>query len=193
MAKTKLLQSTRESLLEWMFKQAEDKLKAKLSKVEAKAIEAANKAIRVKYPEKDMEVLRKYKCTRRDNCLRFVTDDGHFFGVEFEYEEQKGDRLADLPMSGGCRQDDVFPASTAAQNAMEAYTKQRDDGREDLKKKRREYFSFLAACKFVEDVDEVVKLPDDLRQRYFTGGALVALNPDVVASIKSDFKSSVRS
>lgn len=193
MAKTRILQSTRDHLLIWMTEQMAAKLQLQLEKPELKAIEAANKAIRAKYPEKDMEVLRKYKCTRRDNCLRFVSEEGQVFGVDFGYEEQKRDRLADMPDGAGCHRGDVFPVTKTVQNTLEAYIEKRDANKYEAQRKRHEYFSFLAACKTVEEVDEVVKLPDDLRKRYLSGGALVAINPDVVASIKSDFKPSNRS
>ena len=118
-------------------------------------------------------------------CRRFR----QVFGVTFSREEESAGRLADLPRNGGCNRNDVFPVTATAQKAVEAYERAKDEANRTHNEKHRSYQSFLVSCKFVEEVNEVVKLPDDLRQRFMSGGgALVAINPDVIASIKSDFK-----
>jgi hypothetical protein len=123
-----------------------------------------------------------------DNCLRLVNNDsGQVFGVLSDYREYDKGRLADMPHGAGCRQSEAFPVSASAQKIIEAYTAKSEDQKAEHSKKRQEYFSFLAACKTVEDVDAVVPLPDDLKSRYLSGCALVAINPDVIALIRQEF------
>jgi hypothetical protein len=86
MAKTRLSNEKRDGLLAWMMKQYDEKHANDLEKPQAKAIKAMNAAIRKKYPEADMAVLRKYNATRRDYCLRFVdSDSNQIFGFDWGY------------------------------------------------------------------------------------------------------------
>lgn len=194
MAKTPMREATRESIFEWMSSEYLTKNKDVLAKPREKAVTAINKAIRSKYPEADMIVLRKYSLTRRDGCLKYMnTENQQVSGVEFfgrydSEDEESYAVLADLPSSSGCRSGDVFPVSPTAFVALEAFTRAKQDDKELRETKFRQYKSLLAACKTVDELNEIVSLPEDLKQRYMTGGALIAINPETIASIKSDFK-----
>jgi hypothetical protein len=146
-----------------------------------------NVAIRKKYPEDDMAILRKYDATRKDRCLRFVdSESNQFFGFDWEYEAEPKE-LADVPTKRGCRSDDVFPVSPTGREAIEALAIARDDAKQARFLKERDYRSFLESSRFVEDVHEVVPLPEDMQRRYMSGSPLIAVNEDVIASIKKDF------
>lgn len=62
-------------------------------------IDGANAAIRAKYPESDMAVIRKYKLERIDYCLRFQFPSGRVDGFNFH---MRSNDLADMPRPGGC-------------------------------------------------------------------------------------------
>jgi hypothetical protein len=184
MAKTRLSNEKRDGLLAWMMKQYDEKHANDLEKPQAKAIKAMNAAIRKKYPEADMAVLRKYNATRRDYCLRFVdSDSNQIFGFDWGYNAEPAE-LADVPVRNGCRSDDVFPISPAGREAIEAFGKAREEAREAREQKQRDYYSFLCAYWFVEDVHDVVPLPEDMQRRYMSGSPLVAVNDELLADIE---------
>ena len=94
-----------------MMKQYGEKHMGLLDKPKAKAVKAMNAAIRKKYPEDDMAVLRKYNTTRRDSCLRFVdAESNRFFGFGWGYGEVPQE-LADVPALG------VVGATTCSRSA----------------------------------------------------------------------------
>ncbi len=149
-------------------------------------VKLVNDAVRNKYPEEDMVILRKYRCEYRDLCLRFQqTSTGRVFGVEFY---ARSDGLADLPRLHGCNSRDVFPAGDDLLNAYEVHEKLRDDNKRQREVKFAEYAAFLAACATVEDVEAVVPLPADLRTA-LTGSstALVAISQESVADLRAEF------
>jgi len=187
MAKTRLSNEKREDLLTWMMKQYDEKHATRLDKPKAKAVKAMNAAIRKKYPEADMVVLRKYDVTRKDRCLRFVdAETNQFFGFDWGYQHEPED-LADVPAGRGCRSDDVFTVTPAGREAIEAMQSAREAAQSERRQKERDYRSFLEASRFVEDVHEVVPLPEDMQRRFMSGSPLVPVNEELVASIKSEF------
>jgi hypothetical protein len=195
MAKTLMREATRESILEWMMKEYDAKHDGVLKKPYEKAAAAANKAIRAKYPEADMVVLRKYNLAGRDGCLRFVNQDtGQVFGVEFypNYGESAlgvtKEFLADMPKGRGCGSSEVFSVNATQQAALQQFIAEKDSVKEARKQKVSDYKSFLAACKTVDEFNDAVPLPEDLRNRYMSGGALIAISPEKIAEISKDFK-----
>ena len=195
MAKTVMRESMREGILNWMTKQYDDNNKTNINKVRDKAVAVINKALRVKFPESDMVILRKYSLTHIDGCLKFVNSEtGQVFGVQFDYDYDKASNriweadIADIPHRQGCRSGDVFSVAPTAQQTIEAFIKAKEDMKHARLEKLKAYKSFLAACKTVDEFNETVPLPEDLKMRYMVGGALIAINPEPVAEIKKDFK-----
>ena len=187
MTKTRLSNEKRDGLLAWMMKQYDEKHADQLDKPKAKAVKVMNGAIRKKYPEADMAVLRKYNTTRQDYCLRFVdTETNQFFGFDWGYGNTP-EELSDVPAGSGCRSDDVFPISPVGHEAIEAFATARQEARAARMQKEQDYRSFLYAVRFVEDVHEVVPLPEDMQRRYMSGSPLVAVNEELIASIKEEF------
>lgn len=147
----------------------------------------ANAAIRAKYPESDMAVLRKYNLQRIDRCLKFSFPsgrvDGYYFGSD--------DAVADMPYKAGCHYstNDVFPVSVAFEKAFDEHARLKSELDKLHDQKRSEFWGFLNACQSVEDVLEVIPLPDDLRKRLgHSSTALVAVTPESVKSLKATFK-----
>jgi hypothetical protein len=176
-------------LLKWMMEQYDAKHENELDKPREKALKAMNVAVRKKYPEADMVVLRKYGVTRQDHCLRFVdSESNQVFGHEWGYGNAPAE-LADVPANGGCRSDDVFPISPSGRETIQAYAKAKDEADKVRSKKLREYESFVDVCKTVDDFHEVVALPEDLQRRYMGTAALVAVSEDLIVSLKEEFAS----
>ncbi|UEM08004.1 hypothetical protein JL101_035735 (plasmid) [Skermanella rosea] len=186
MAKLKLSNEKRDGILHYMmheYRQRRDDTEYKAA-LEA-LLAQINKVLRGKYPEKDMEVLRRYGVTRVDRCLKFaVLDTGRVLEVRLP-----GDvTVADIPGHAGCYSREVFPceeALAAAADRYEEMTKQRTDAARD---KEGEYRAFVYACRYLEDVEAIVALPERLRASLgATPNALVAVNEDTLASIRQDF------
>ncbi len=187
MAKTRMSNDKRETLLNWMMTQYDEKHTAQLDKPKAKALKAINSAIRKKYPESEMAVLRKYGVTRKDRCLRFVdSESNQFFGFDWGWNQEPED-LADVPNGRGCQNNDVFTISPVGREAIEAYTTAKEAAQNARRQKERDYRSFLEASKYVDDVHAVVPLPEDMQRRLMSGAPLIPVNEELIASIKSEF------
>jgi hypothetical protein len=189
MKKIRLTNPLRTSIHEWMLAQLRAKHAETLEKLKLTAIEAANKAIRVRYPEADMAVLRKYKCTMVKSLVRFVdSSSSEFFALDFPYGETT-DGLADTPDSYACRTDsEAYPISAAGHRAIAEFTTRHDACNEEKAKKSAEYYSFLYACTTVQQVNDIVPLPEEMRNKYLAGTSLIALSDETLATIKRDFK-----
>ncbi len=150
-------------------------------------IDGANAAIRAKYPEADMVVLRKYKLERTDRCLKFQFPSGRVDG--FRFSDEAG--VVDLPYLRGCNYSgsDVFPVPAAFEKAFDEYAKIHADNDSKQGTKIQESYAFLAACVYVDEVLDVIPLPDDIRKRLGQSStALVAVTPETVKSLKATFR-----
>lgn len=192
MAKTRLNNSKKDIVRGFMNKHFIDGLDdAKRQKLIDKLIDAINKILRKKYPEQDMVIIRKYNLAHQDDCLKFQDEEsGAVFSLQFGYfctEEQKK-TLADIPYRRGCGSGEVFPCGTklrAQFDELEKVTKARKD---IIKNKRQEYWSFVEACRYVEEIEVVIPLPADLRTTLGQQAqSLVVISPEVINSIKADF------
>jgi hypothetical protein len=149
--------------------------------------DAANKALREKYPEADMTVLRKYKLTRTDLCLRFHFPSGRVDGFSFKND----DGIVDVPRTGGCgySSNDVFPVLAAFEKAFDNHAAMKKENDKLEAEKIKSFMAFLTACRYVEEVLDVIDLPGDIRERLgqrSTG--LVAVTPETVATLKKTFR-----
>ncbi len=147
----------------------------------------ANKTIRQKYPEADMAILRKYKLERIDRCLKFQFPSGRVDGFTFPHDTA----VADVPYTRGCSYgtSDVFAVSAGAESAFDAHAKLKAENDKQQHHRISEFRGFLEACRYVEDVLDVIPLPDDLRKRLgHTSTALVAVTPETVKSLKAAFE-----
>lgn len=148
-------------------------------------IDGANAAIRVKYPEADMVVLRKYKLERIDYCLRFQFPSGRVDGFSFH---MRGNDIADMPSCRGCFSSEVFPVSEAFEQAYDEHTKVKKENDKLEAEKLSQFRSFLVACRYIEDVEEVIEFPTDIRERLgHRSTALVAVTAETVVSLKATF------
>lgn len=199
MTKTTMTHERRKGILEWMFAQYDAKHLPALQKAANKAMAAATLAIRKKYPERDMAVMRKYNATHKDNCLKFMnTDTQQVFGVDFDVSRRQNyteveigdlnlEMLADLPGSRGCTNGDVFPVSANQQEAIESFVRAADQFRAARAAKFSEYGAFTLACKTVNEFNETIPLPEDMATRFMSGGALIHLSEEKIAELKKEF------
>jgi hypothetical protein len=149
-------------------------------------IAGANLAILAKYPEADMAILRKYDSTRHDRCLRFQFPSGRVDGFNFPYADEEC--LADLPYGRGCNNRDVFVVDEAFEKAFDGYAVAKKANDAAFNKKYADYNALIQTVKSVEDVLEVMPLPDALLERLSVQRqSLVAISPEVLDRIKADF------
>ncbi len=148
-------------------------------------LEGANKAIREKYPEEEMAILRKYKLTRQDMCLKFLFPSGRVDGYWFT----SGCPMADIPNPAGCYSSEVFAVPAPFENALDDLVQVKKDNDKLERDKLQLFQSFVTACVYLEEVLEVIELPEDLRERLgHRSTGLIAVTPDTVASLKATFK-----
>jgi hypothetical protein len=145
----------------------------------------ANQAIRAKYPEADMAVLRKYEVVRTDHCLRFQFPGGRVDGRSFPYDAP----LADLPQHRGCYSEEVFAVSAECEQVFDAYAAESQANNRLRDAKNRQFLDFVTASRSVEDVLEVIDLPADIRERLgHRSTALIAVSADSVSTLRETFR-----
>jgi hypothetical protein len=151
-------------------------------------IRYANEAIRAKFPEADMEVLRKYQVVRTDHCLRFQFPSGRVDGRSFRSDAP----LADMPGHSGCYSGEVFAVSAECEQVFDAYAAEFQDNYRLKDDKRRQFLDFVTASRTVEDVLEVIALPADIRERLgHRSTALIAVSSESVSALRETFKIAV--
>lgn len=161
--------------------------RSKQEKQLAILVKEGNAAVRAKYPEADMVVLRRYELVRTDLCLKFQMPSGRVDG--FTFRADCG--VADIPHRRGCGyySNDVFPVSEAFEKAFDQHAITKAEADKLEQEKLGQFNAFLTACKTLEEFLEVIPLPEDIRKRLgFDSSALVAVTPETVKSLKATFK-----
>lgn len=161
--------------------------RSKEAKQLAILLEGANAAIRAKYPEADMVVLRKYKLERTDRCLKFQFPSGRVDGFSFLSDAA----VVDMPYKAGCHysSNDVFPVTEKIEKAYDEHAKLKLENDKKQQTKLNEFNAFLTACQYVDEVLDVITVPEDIRKRLgHSSTALVAVTPETVKSLKATFK-----
>jgi len=144
-----------------------------------------NEAIRKKYPEADMVVLRRYNQNRFDSCLRFQFPSGRVDCFSVPYE-QRETMLADIPSGQGCM---AYPVDADCEAALDEHTLVRKSNDDEQRTKNASFLALVNAAKTLEDVLEVIDLPADVQSRLGKQStAMVALSPDTLTQLKDDFK-----
>jgi hypothetical protein len=189
MAKKIALSNTRRDVIrEYGLKHIKTSIdRSKEQKQLAIMLKEANAAIRSKYPEAEMAVLRKYDLARVDRCLKFQMPSGRVDGFTFNADCE----VADIPYNRHCSyyNSTVFPVSEAFEKAFDAHAKHKAEADKLQQEKIDQFTSFLIACKTVEDFIDVIPLPEDIRKRLGADStALVAVTPETVKSLKATFK-----
>ena len=193
-AKTRLNKGHKDTLLAYMEKQFDLRIDdTELKRTFDSLLEAVNAILRLKYPEIDMPTLRKYKLTRVDTCIRFSrTDTGRLFYLRFEAQPDIQTRLVDIACFGGCYNNDVFACDADFEALADKWEKLCEERAKRVSDKRTEYRGFLDACRYLEEVEQIVPLSEEMRK---TIGAqsrsLTIINPDVLNRIKSDLAQGV--
>lgn len=196
MAKTRMNSGHRGVLKEFAESKIDEVVDRKIeSKLYNKLVSTTNVAIRKKYPEKDMEILRKYQLTKVDNCLRFLFPSGRVDGFTFNGHNSWGgadegpSEIVDMPYTRGCfRTDDVFPMNEAFEEILGEHSKIKEENDKLKNQKRRDCNSLIDYAKYIEDVLEVIKVPKNIEEKLLAKStALVALSPDVIERIQADF------
>ena len=194
--KIRLTKDMRSTLHRFMVEEFRKRLdRREIDKTRDALVERANAILRAKYPEEDMPVLRKYEMTRVDSCLKFtLLDTGRVFEVSFNpYNMHLGEAaLVDIPCLRGCYNHEIYACDKNFEALAGRWEKLIEARRKAIAEKEAEYTGFLAACRYLQEVEAVVPLTEKIRE---TLGAqsrsLTIINPDVLKRIKSDFAQGV--
>jgi hypothetical protein len=189
----RLNRHAKDKLLDYMVTQFDSRIDdTELNATLDDILSRTNAILRAKYPEDDMVVLRKYKVTRLDHCIRFtVLDTQRIFSVCLTLRQAEG-RLADIPFLSGCYKTDIFPCDKEFEALSDKWERLTDSRTDLVLGKRIEYRSFLETCRYLEEVEAVVPLTEDIRKTIGAQGrSLTVINPDVLKRIKSDFAQGV--
>ncbi len=161
--------------------------RSKEQKQLAVMLKETNYAIREKYPEADMAVLRKYELARVDHCLKFQMPSGRVDGFAFNADCE----VADIPNNRHCNYYNsfVFPVPEAFEKAFDLHAQYKLEADKQEHEKYSQFISFLNACKTVDDVLDIIPLPEDILKRLGADStALVAVTAETVESLKATFK-----
>ena len=151
----------------------------------AQLLDATNQAIRKRYPEEDMVVLRRYDAAQVDRCIRFQFPSGRVDGFYFSHEETG---LADAPYCRSCKTDAAYPVDAATESALDGYQKTRATNDKERQKRISAFDSLICASKTLEEVMEAIDLPPDVLERLGRKTtALVALSTDDLKRLRTDF------
>jgi hypothetical protein len=186
--KTRINKGQKELLLGYMEKQFDSRIDdADLNQVTEALLKATNALLREKYPEADMPVLRKYKLTRVDTNLNFNRNEtGRFFRLRFGAVQEIETRLADIVHT--YYRNDVFPCDAAFEVLADKWEKAVSDRAVLVSNKRAEYRGFLEACRYLEEVEQIVPLSDEIRKALEAQSrSLTVISPDILSRIRSDF------
>lgn len=195
MPKTKMNNSHREVLKNFcndkIIAGIDQKTKNRLYK---RLVNLTNTAIRKKYPESDMEILRKYGLALVDRCIKYQFPSGRVDGFTFKYQNEKSEdfdislEITGVPYKRGCGGSDVFAVSDEFESILSEYTKLIDENSKSIDKKMRDCNSLIISAKYVEDVLEIIKVPKELKERLLgRSTAIVAISPEVTNRIKEIF------
>jgi len=191
--KTRLNRRAKDKLVDYMMMQFDSRIDdTELNATLDDILFRTNAMLRSKYPEDDMVVLRKYKVTHLDQCIRFtLLDTQRVFCVRFTLKQAEG-RLADIPCLGGCYRGEIFPCDKDFEALADLWEKRTDARKHLVHEKLTEYRNFGEACRYLEEVEAVVPLTEEIRKEIGAQGrSLTVINPDVLNRIKSDFAQGV--
>jgi hypothetical protein len=94
----------------------------------------------------------------------------------------------DIPRLRGCYNNEIFACDKEFGVLADTFEKQYLDRQAIVTGKEREYRNFLAACRYLDEVEAVVPLTEEIRDRIGAQSrSLTVINPDLLNSIKSDF------
>lgn len=180
--KTKLSQDRREKILSYMMATWEGKQESvRNTPCFSKLVENINILLREKYPEKDMSVLRKYKLTKQSSAI-LLHHGERIQGLEYHLFLDSD--FKDIPTNATYRLPLVVDTQTM--KIHDQLMKEYEQYKTTRKNKMDEFRGFIWSCNYVEDVMQYVDLPLSLQP--VKGTAMVAVNPEVLNSIKKEFK-----
>lgn len=187
MTKIRLNKTSREILLAY----GQEKIAGLIDRSREKTLyetmlEAANRAIRAKYPEEHLVICRLYELTRTDYCLRFQFPSGRVDGYNFAPKDAA--RICDVPSGRGCYNSDVFPMDKAFEDAYDEHRRLERANDDEERQRVASFRSLIEASRTLDEVLTVIDLPEDILERLGRKStALVALTTDTLRSLKQDF------
>lgn len=145
----------------------------------AVALPLVMSAAHVKYPAKDMAVLKKYDCAREDHCIRIAAE-----SLVTQFDIKLDDAGVLRPQYHGCR---PIPCDDVTRQAVETWRTAVTINKEALDQKRRDYRGLIRAARTFEEIVEVWPEAEELRQSICQGStAMTVFSPELVERIRQD-------
>lgn len=184
MPKKRLNKKSRHLIYHYMYSQAQLSINKEnqLTEKKSTAVAAINEWINSEYPLSDMKVLKKYNLTTFDTCMRFCND-GNSSEVYSLYCNEEC--LLPVPQYSGCK---IRAGTESLKTTILLYKEAEDKSEKELHAKASDYYSFVNTCTYVEDVEQVVPLTEEIRLKIYGQNTAIALiNPEIISKIKADF------
>ena len=151
----------------------------------AKLLEARNQAIRKRFPEEDMVVLRRYGVTHIDRCIRFQFPSARVDGFYFPHDEAA---LADIPHRSSCTTDAAYAVEADVETAFDGYHKASTANNKEQYKRIAAFDALIHAARTLDEVTKAIDLPPEMLERLGQKATvLVALSSDDLNRLKHDF------
>jgi hypothetical protein len=192
--KTRVNKTQKDILLASMKDQYESRLDGSVIAINLdELLQGTNAILRARYPEADMVIVRKHKLARIDKCLKFSrTETERMFYIQFEQTPDIEQRLADIACYGGCYNNEVFPCDAAFEELADRREKLVAERSKLISDKVSQYHGFIEACRYLEEVEAVVPLTEEIRNKLGAQSrSLTVISPEVLSGIKADFAQGV--
>jgi hypothetical protein len=149
------------------------------------AASAVQAAVLEKYPQKDMEVLKKYNAACGDACV-YISLEG--FGDYRKFCFRNEDKRIPLrPSSSGCNYRNPLLLEKARAEAVRSFEKAQAERKALFDERISDFKSLIYTARTFNEVAAVWPKAETLREAIVgTSSALVTLSEDVVKRIQSD-------
>ena len=131
-----------------------------------KLIDNINTIIRGEYPESDMQVLRKYGLAKKMTFIEFIIPEtGHVFGYSINHSQIRdfSDLIVDAPYEVEKGSNMIFRSTAEFKDRLAANIIMADTARKIVLQKNKICSDILNRCLYLEDVDALMVLPQDIR------------------------------
>lgn len=151
------------------------------------AVPVVTAAVTAKFKPDEMAVLHKFECARRTNRVRVLYPNGVV--QQFDYANgTKDEELPFVPASDKFHYGNgsVYPLNEKGAVLVEAWHVARSTLQTEYTKRRLAYAALIEGATYLEDLLGV--WPEAAAIIPKTGGAIIALGPDQIETIKRDLE-----
>ena len=147
------------------------------------AAELIATAVKAKWPQKDMAVLRRYEAASVDHCVYVSTGGSNYEQFTFRADDK---RTPMRPSGRGCLRTPIL-LEGAAEDAFRAYLKASEEVTNAASARLFDFKALISGSRNFNEVAEVWPAANELRSSIVgETTALAVLSADVVSRIKAD-------